>query len=115
MTEHSAPLQPTDQAGHPNLEQPDRSAVVTLNLPSDLALAIEEQRQQSGQPTIEVIVNLLRSALKLPDTPRGSAQTACEMAKTSTPEGLEAILERLAQVEALIPRLETLEGKSIAF
>jgi hypothetical protein len=75
---------------------------MTLALPPDLAAAIEQQHQHSGKPQEEILIDLLRQALSVSPT-------------NSVNQELEELKQRLSLLEALIPRVENLEGKSIAF
>lgn len=86
------------------------SPVVTLQLPPDLVVALQQRIQQSGQSQAEVILALLRSACKLAATTDLEAVAPAPV----TPD-LQSLRARLTQLETLIPRLEVLEGKLIAF
>lgn len=70
---------------------------VTLDLPSDLLTTIASLSRQTGQPQSQVLLDALRRGL----TPEPSVN-------------LVQLANRLAALETLPPRLEALEGKSIA-
>ncbi len=98
MTDPSLPsLPPTDGAPSSSTSPNE----LTLSLPADLAAAIEQQQQQSGKPSDQILLDLLRQALSSSHNPSASE--------------LEQLKHRLSLLEALIPRVEELEGKSIAF
>ena len=104
-------------------EQQDGSStlseqLVRLELPPELALALQHYSQQSGQTQTEVISALLQSASRLTSvsTPAGtSGQFNNVETSTAEQQKWQSIETRLTQLEALIPRLEILEGKSRAF
>lgn len=107
--------------------QPEET--VTVDLPVDILAALEQQGHRSGQTQTQVILEVLRSALGLDQAtfsqlqaeiqtgvpaPNGSTQaqpdpSVCLMAE------VERLKLRLRQLEALIPKVEDLAGKSIAF
>lgn len=87
--------------------------LVTLQLPPDVAMALQQRIQQSGQPQTEVIVSLLRSACGLAATVSADRLEVVEAEQIALE--LQALRARLTDLEALIPRLESLEGKLIAF
>lgn len=89
--------------------------VVTLKLPPDLAQILLQRSGQVGQSQAEVIVSLLRAALGQTSTasPLGAATSTSEY--LSTQQELHLLKARLGHLESLIPRLELLEGKWLAF
>lgn len=133
MTEPADPVfsQPLTIPTHPPSEGSARAedgpaalrpTTVTLHLPADLTEMVQQHSQQVGQSPTEAILTLLRSALQLPlagsgDSPAPSSPTypTDPAAPAVSPAILRAIQSRLTQLEALLPRLEKLEGKSIAF
>jgi hypothetical protein len=89
--------------------QEQESIRITLQLPSVLAMALQERSRQSGQSQAEVILHLLQTACGL------TATVAEPSAEQVTRQELQALIERLRQLETLLPRLEIIEGKLIAF
>jgi hypothetical protein len=90
---HPPPLpgrEPIDSAAQP----------VAIQLPLDIAEAIAQRMQQTGQTQTQVILEALRLALRQKEA-------------ASLPA--EEIKHRLAELEALIPKVAILEGKLIAF
>lgn len=98
MTDPSLPSQPRPDDAPSSSTSPNE---LTLALPADIAAAIEQQQQQSGKPSDQILLDLLRQALRSSDEPSNLE--------------LEQLKHRLSLLEALIPRVEELEGKSIAF
>ncbi|HEY9643688.1 MAG TPA: hypothetical protein V6C57_24580, partial [Coleofasciculaceae cyanobacterium] len=76
---------------------------VAINLPLDLAEAIAQRMQQTGQTQTQVILAALRLAFSQKEVASHSAAA------------LEDIKQRLAELESLIPKVTVLEGKLIAF
>jgi DNA repair exonuclease SbcCD ATPase subunit len=86
-----------------------QSETIMLELPPDLAQLLQQYSQRSGQPPAAVILAILKSAL-------GRSATALDSGKPDAAlTTLHALEDRLAQLEALMPRLEVLEGKLLAF
>ncbi|MBF2074893.1 MAG: hypothetical protein IGS50_14185 [Synechococcales cyanobacterium C42_A2020_086] len=85
---------------------PAPPASITLHLSPDLAAALHRYSQQSGQSPAAAITGLLRSALQL--TPSTSVPPALI-------EEVQRLQDRLSQLEELIPKVEALEGKWLAF
>ena len=90
---------------------PDRAAIELplIELPLAVAAAIAERMKQSGQTQAQVILEALQLALS-PAQP--DPQPELESAELRE---LRSLKQRLADLEALIPRMVALEGKSIAF
>jgi hypothetical protein len=102
--------------------------VVTVELPLDVLAALNQQRHQSGQTQMQVILNALRSALGLTATPPNShsishhsisqplsASDAPALELATLIAEIEQLKARLSQLETVAQRVEDLEGKSIAF
>lgn len=118
---------PTDR--HPTGAQVEQSQQqeeqITLDLPVDVIVAINQRLRQAGQTQSEVILEVLRSALAVdPDrsavrkpVDRDSGQTHFPTIEaTFQPiQELQALKLRLRQLEQLIPKVEELEGKLQAF
>jgi hypothetical protein len=83
---------------------PDRP--VAVELPLDVATAIAQRMEQSGQTQAQVILEALQLVLN---------QAQPEPAPEPESAELRSLKQRLADLEALIPRMVALEGKSIAF
>lgn len=83
--------------------------LVMLELPPELATALQHYSQQLGQTQAEAISALLQSASGLASVSTPVSTSTAEQQKW------QSIETRLTQLEALIPRLEILEGKSSAF
>lgn len=104
-------------------------ATVTVELPVDILTALDRQGQRSGQSQTQMILEVLRSALGLEPAvlsqlhaPAIGGEQAAHPADDSanpsvTPQipEVEHLKLRLRQLEALIPKVEDLAGKSIAF
>jgi hypothetical protein len=88
---------------------------VTLNLPPALAQLLQQHSGQVGQTQAEAIVSLLESALGSMPVSVPQSSLSLESEHQSTAQELEMLKARLSQLESFIPRLEVLEGKSIAF
>lgn len=90
--------------------------VLALKLPSDLAARLQTYSRKLGQTPAEAIVSLLRSALD-PNTSGTSndSEPSAPEHSISTEQELQQLRFRLDQLEGLIPRLEFLEGKCMAF
>lgn len=84
---------------------------VTVQLPLDLANILQQRSGQVGQTPAEVIVSLLRLAVGLASVPVPLNSTTLDPERLSTQQELQSLKTRLHQLEALIPRLERLEGK----
>jgi hypothetical protein len=99
-----------------SVEQPDRS--VTVELPSDIATAIYQCSRQSGQTQAQVITEMLRSALRLDQNSEAEqipdSDTRADMT-TPLLEQVQHLTDRLIKLESLVPKLEALEGKLLAF
>jgi hypothetical protein len=89
------------------MQQPDPP--ITLKLPLEIANAIAQRMSQSGQTQTQVILEALATNLK--------ETSLNEKVVSAHPvlEELEQLKQRLAELEALIPKVAMLEGKSIAF
>ena len=87
---------------HPN--PADRP--VAVELPLAVAAAIAQRMERSGQTQAQVILEALQLLLspQMPDQIESVEDTE-----------LRSLKQRLAALEALIPRMVALEGKSIAF
>lgn len=112
-------LPPSEQ---PDPKQPDKW--VAIHLPSDVVAAIQQRMDQSGQSQAQIILHMLQSALDVEHPPEAEAA----IPKMTTPSPVhpaepspdwinvfETVKARLQHLESLIPKLEDLEGKSIAF
>ncbi len=84
-----------------HLNPPDRP--VAVELPLAIAAAIAQRMEESGQTQAQVILEALQLLLSPDQMP--SAEDA----------ELRSLKQRLVDLEALIPRMIALEGKSIAF
>lgn len=115
MTENSEPFAPTDRDGIPQrkLTSEVSEQSVTLQIPLDLMTFLQQRSQQLGQTPTEVILALLRAAAGL--ATKATAEHAATQSPLAAPQALQTLEARLAQLEALIPRLEVLEGKWNAF
>lgn len=119
-------------AAVPNSDlQPEET--VTVDLPVDILAALDQQGHRSGQTQTQVILEVLRSALGLDQATFSQLQTGMQMGGQTgvpAPNGsaqaqpdpsvslmaeVERLKLRLRQLEALIPKVEDLAGKSIAF
>jgi hypothetical protein len=94
----------SDNPAH--LNPPDRP--IAVELPLAIAAAIAQRIEESGQTQAQVILEALQLLLS-PD----QTQSA-DLQPTGDAE-LQSLKQRLADLEALIPRMTALEGKSIAF
>lgn len=108
-----------------------RQETVTVKLPVDVLTALGQHGYQSEQTQTQIILEVLRSALGLESTtdshltnlpaPKAPAshlaQPTVETAKAAhvLMAEVEQLKIRLRQLEALIPKVEDLEGKLIAF
>lgn len=118
MTENSDWFSQVDEAEEHLAEStPTSEQILTLQLPPDLALALQRRCQQLGQTQAEVILALLRSAMQLPSAPAWQTVDQSELAanQLATQQEVHSLKARLSQLEELIPRLEALEGKWVAF
>ena len=90
---------------------------VTLQLPQELMQAIDQRMQQSGQTQMQIILEVLQGGLaQAPYTPLEASDSSLQTVEASqTAEEFEQLKQRVAILEALLPRMEVLEGKSIAF
>ncbi|MBF2048257.1 MAG: hypothetical protein EDM05_66815 [Leptolyngbya sp. IPPAS B-1204] len=92
--------------------------IVVLQLPADIAMALQQRCQQLGQTKAEVILTLLQSAISLfptADQQTGNQSNTSQASQLATQQDVQLLKARLSQLEEMIPRLEALEGKSIAF
>lgn len=95
------------------LEEPynsDPPEAVLLELSPELSSLLHQRSLQLRQSPVEVILSVLRSALESP-------LVASNQFDLLSPESttVRSIQDRLNQLEALLPRLEVLEGKWMAF
>jgi hypothetical protein len=86
----------TDRTSSQPIEQP-----IDIKLPPEVAAAIVQRMEQSGQTQAQVILETLQAAFL--------------RAANQTPDELQGLQQRMTELEKLIPRLAALEGKSIAF
>jgi len=130
-------VEPTSNSKH----DADQEKTVTLELPVDVIAALDQYIDRSGRSQTQSILDALRSALGLDqaldqitsasDNAESSAADT-EDSKTSIPETvisetatqitldaliaeIECLKRRVHLLEPLIPKVEDLVGKSIAF
>lgn len=91
---------------------------VTVELPIDLVNAIQQHicqtGYQTGQTPTQAVLDVLRSALNQPPDPNPSVALTRPLSTDLIAE-LHRLHARVTQLEALIPKVADLEGKSIAF
>lgn len=132
--------QPENSLELPFTQQPaplEQEETVTLELPVDILAALEQHVYQSGQTQTQAVLEVLRTALGLSQTtnsqvspqdrPEISAtneltansanatQTTTQTTLIALTKEVEQLKNRLHHLEALIPQVENLMGKSIAF
>lgn len=122
--------EPESQQAHPAskpIAAVQQQETVTVKLPVDVLAALGQHGYQSEQTQTQIILEVLRSALGLPaaeshpsEAPAlrpapPTIETAATAASASLLAEVEQLKIRLRQLEALIPKLEDLQGKSIAF
>jgi hypothetical protein len=74
---------------------------IAIQLPLEIAEAIAQRMQQTGETQAQVILAALQFAL--------------HPSERASHPALEEIKHRLAELESLIPKVAVLEGKLIAF
>lgn len=82
-----------------------------LSLPPELVAAIEQQMRQSGQTQTQVVLQALRLGLHFEPIPTAKPPTE----SIDLQQELAKLKGRLAELEFLVPKVEALEGKLIAF
>ncbi|GAB4380290.1 MAG: hypothetical protein Kow00121_36230 [Elainellaceae cyanobacterium] len=125
MTDIFEPLSDEPATGvEPSFKDTLQEERVTIELPTTIVSAIQQQGQQSGRSQMEVILEVLQAAFKgapeiAPPLPPPVVPATPEAAQHSSVADLQAEINhlkmRLAQLEPLISKVEQLEGKSIAF
>lgn len=118
--ENSLEQPSTQQMNHLEQEKP-----VTLELPVDVLAALDQRVYRSGQTPTQAVLEVLRSALGLsqttshPDHPdifaTHDSANATQTKLIALTKEIEQLKIRLHHLEALIPKVEDLMGKSIAF
>jgi hypothetical protein len=104
MTENSDPFPE---------ESHDLPEAVLLKLPPELARTLHQHSSQVGQSLANTILAILRSALEL--SASASEDNPLQPSPLQPSQPVRSIEERLNHLEAMLPRLETLEGKWMAF
>ncbi|MBD3883441.1 hypothetical protein IFO70_16865 [Phormidium tenue FACHB-886] len=89
---------------------PNENRPIDVKLPPEVAAAIAQRMEQSGQTQAQVILEALQIALRQDPSSLPPAQIS-----VAQPDELQSLQQRVALLETLIPRLAVLEGKSIAF
>jgi hypothetical protein len=85
----------------------DRTEAILLELPPGLARLLHQHRSQAGQSLAEAILAILQSALAQP--------AGTDSLNPQSDSAIRLLEARLRDLESLLPRLERLEGKWIAF
>ena len=100
-SDNPTPVEPTPSDRAPELP--------LIELPLAIAAAIAQRMQQSGQTQAQVILEALQLALSPTQPDPEPDLDGVEQTE------LRSLKQRLADLEALVPRMVALEGKSIAF
>lgn len=92
-------------------ESTAQELVIALKLPADLKEKLQHYSQRSGKTQVEIILAVLKSAFAgiAPEAPSADAVSL------QMQQELRSLKVRLSELEALMPRLEKLEGKWMAF
>ncbi|NJO41767.1 MAG: hypothetical protein HC769_06900 [Cyanobacteria bacterium CRU_2_1] len=88
---------------------------MTIELPPDVVAAIDQQTHQSGKTQTQVILEALQTALGLDQPTSAMEATTALSLPPEFIEELKRLSARVKELENLIPKVEALEGKSIAF
>jgi hypothetical protein len=92
--------------------------LIPVQLPLDIAIAIEQQLKQSEQTQAQDIFEGLRAALGLPSKQAAETSNLEQFAEPATEklrEEFRLLKIRLTELESLVPKMESLEGKLTAF
>lgn len=112
MTENSDRFSDASETEEHYRESALQELIVRLELPSDLAEKIQQCSQQSGETQVEVILAILKSTFA-EAVPEQSG--VADAVPPQIQQEFRALKARLSQLEALMPRLDALEGKSMVF